>query len=75
MSEGKQYDNTNRWTVWKNETPKKDDRDPDYSGTLNVEGKEYFIDGWVSETRDGKKMMSGRHKPKSSNARRASDDI
>lgn len=64
MSDKKQYDNTNRWTVWKNETPKKDDRDPDYSGTLNVDGDEFFIDGWISETRDGRKMMSGKIKPK-----------
>lgn len=79
MSDKKQYDNTNRWTVWKNETPKKDDRDPDYSGTLNVDGDEFFIDGWISETRDGRKMMSGKIKPKqkrgdSSPARRNQDE-
>lgn len=62
--EKKQYDNRNRWAVWKNATPKKDDRDADYSGTLNVDGEEFFIDGWLGETRDGKKMMSGRIKPK-----------
>lgn len=64
MSEQKQYDNTNRWAVWKNEVPKQDDRDPDYSGTLNVNGVEYFIDGWLGETNKGKKMMNGRIKPK-----------
>ena len=39
------YDNTNRFVLFKNEK-KRDDKDPDRTGTLNVDGVEYFIDGW-----------------------------
>ena len=39
------YDNTNRFSLWGN-TDKKTPTHPDFSGTINVDGKEYFIDGW-----------------------------
>ena len=43
MSEG--YDNTNRGAIWKNER-KELGTHPDFTGTLNVEGVEYFFDAW-----------------------------
>ena len=40
-----EYDNTNRGSIWKND--KKDtDKHPDFTGTLNVEGKEYYVSAW-----------------------------
>ena len=39
------YDNTNRGSIWKNERKTKDTH-PDFTGTLNVEGREYFFDAW-----------------------------
>lgn len=39
------YDNTNRGSIWKN--PKKTtDKHPDFTGTLNVEGTEYWVSAW-----------------------------
>ena len=39
------YDNTNRGSIWKND--KKDtDRHPDFTGSLNVEGVEYWVSAW-----------------------------
>lgn len=39
------YDNTNRGQIWKNE--KKDtDKHPDFKGSLNVDGVEYWVSGW-----------------------------
>jgi hypothetical protein len=48
--EQKQYDNTNRGAVWDNTASKRPDRkDPDLSGKINVEGKEFQISMWVNE--------------------------
>ena len=39
------YDNTNRGSIWRNER-KTDEKHPDFTGTLNVDGVEYFCDAW-----------------------------
>ena len=46
------YDNTNKGIIGKNARKEKDTH-PDITGTLNVEGKEYFIDGWKKDRKDG----------------------
>lgn len=59
-----EYDNTNRGTLYRNEN-KKDENHPDYSGSLNVSGKEFWLSGWVKESKkDGKKFFSLNIKPK-----------
>ena len=40
-----QYDNTNRGSIWKNDKKEKDTH-PDFRGSLNVEGKEYWVSAW-----------------------------
>ena len=37
----KQYDNTNKGAIWKNADKQKDTQ-PDFKGSINVEGVEYF---------------------------------
>jgi len=39
------YDNTNRGSIWKNDK-KITDNHPDFTGSLNVEGKEYWVSAW-----------------------------
>jgi hypothetical protein len=39
------FDNTNRGSIWKNERKTKDTH-PDFTGSMNIEGREYFVDGW-----------------------------
>lgn len=39
------YDNTNRGAFFKNDK-KETEKHPDFTGSLNVEGKEYWISGW-----------------------------
>lgn len=53
----KQYDNTNRGALFRNEE-KKSDKHPDYSGSLNVDGAEFFLDAWINEAASGRKFMS-----------------
>ena len=49
----KQYDNTNRGVLFKNDRKTKDTQ-PGYTGSLNVDGVEYFLDAWVKEGQKGK---------------------
>lgn len=51
------YDNTNRWTLNKNDR-KQQDSHADYQGKINVEGKEYWLNGWVKDGPNGK-FISG----------------
>lgn len=39
------YDNTNRGSIWKNEKKDKDTH-PDFTGSLNVGGVEYWVSAW-----------------------------
>lgn len=39
------YDNTNRGSIWKNED-KTQDSHPDFRGSINVEGVEYWVSAW-----------------------------
>ncbi len=41
------YDNTNRFVLFKNES-KKTDKHPDMSGGINIEGVEHFFDAWAA---------------------------
>ena len=47
------YDNTNSGALFRNDR-KTNDRQPTHTGTLNVEGKEYWISAWVKEGKKGK---------------------
>lgn len=43
-----QYDNTNRGAMWRNQN-KQSDTHPDLSGSINIEGVEYWISGWTKK--------------------------
>lgn len=59
-----EYDNTNRGTLGKNNNPKSD-KSPEYTGKLNIEGKEYWLSGWVkTSSKDGSKFFSLTVNPK-----------
>lgn len=51
------YDNTNKGAIFKNER-KQNERQPDYNGSINVEGKEYYISCWIKESKSGNKFFS-----------------
>ena len=43
------YDDTNRGQIWGNEDKNKEGANPnwpDFQGSINVEGKEYWVSGW-----------------------------
>lgn len=39
------FDNTNRGSIWKNEKKERDTH-PDFTGSLNVGGVEYWVSAW-----------------------------
>jgi len=41
----KDFDDRNRGQIWKNEK-KSTDKHPDFTGRLNVDGKEYWVSAW-----------------------------
>lgn len=47
-----EYDNTNRGALFVNDRKAKDTH-PDRTGTLNVDGVDYFIDGWLKKGAKG----------------------
>ena len=40
------FDNTNRGSIWKNKR-KEMDTHPDFTGSINVDGTEYWLNGWL----------------------------
>lgn len=46
------YDNTNKGGLFKNDRKEKDTH-PDLGGSLNVEGKEYFLNAWKKVSKSG----------------------
>jgi uncharacterized protein (DUF736 family) len=59
-----QYDNANRGAIFKNED-KQQDNHPDYKGSLNVNGVDLWVSGWLKTSeKTGKKFMSLSVKPK-----------
>jgi hypothetical protein len=61
-----EYDNRNRGALFRNDDKDpNDDKERDYSGTLDVEGTEYWLSGWVrTSKKTGKKYLSLSIKPK-----------
>ena len=57
------YSNENRWTLNKNDKKREGKQDADYTGSVNINGVEYWINGWVKDGRSGK-FISGSIKPK-----------
>ncbi len=46
----------NSGSLFKNNQKSKE-TDPDYTGSFNVEGIEYWVSGWVNQSKDGKKYL------------------
>ena len=49
------YDNTNSGMMARNEN-RKTDKHPEFSGSINVEGRDYWLSAWVNEGKPGGKM-------------------
>ena len=54
------YDNTNRGLLSRNDKQGNEAR-PDYRGSINVAGVEYWISGWLREGREGTKLQGQKY--------------
>lgn len=65
-----EYDNTNRGAIWQNKD-KTEDKHPDFKGSLNVGGVEYWVSAWKrrSGASDKSPALSFSVKPKEDNQR------
>jgi hypothetical protein len=58
------YDNTNKGVLGKN-TRKEQDTHPDITGSINVDGRDYWLNGWQkTNSKDGTTFYSLSVKPK-----------
>lgn len=65
------YDNNLTGIISKNER-KTDDKHPDIKGQCEIEGIQYWVDGWMkTRNSDGGKFYSLRFKPKDAPAQQA----
>ena len=58
-----QYDNTNRGALFRNNR-KEQDNHPDHTGSINIDGKEYYLNAWIKTSQNGNKFFSLSVKPK-----------
>lgn len=77
------YDNTNKGALFRNHD-KDSETHPDYKGYVNIDGEEYWLDGWINEAgpnarklKPGEKFLSIKATPKSGGQPRSpvSNDI
>ncbi len=53
-----EYDNTNKGALFRDANKPEGSKKPDYTGTLNVNGKEYRLAGWIRESQRVGKFLS-----------------
>lgn len=65
---GKEFDNTNSGALFTNDR-KETDKHPDFNGSLNVGGVDYWISGWKKKSNAGKNFVSLSVSPKNGAAK------
>lgn len=68
-----EYDNTNRGVLFKN-LDKQEDSHADYQGSINVDGKEFWLNAWLKTSKKGNKFMSLGVRPKMAREYRGGSD-
>jgi hypothetical protein len=66
-----EFSNVNRGSLFKNDK-KTEDRHPDMSGTINIDGTEFWISGWKKTSKAGTGFISLSVRPKADQASKPS---
>ena len=69
-----EFDNTNRGAIWKNEK-KETEKHPDFTGSLDVNGVEFWVSAWKRKADAGPKApaLSFSIKPKEATTNRVAE--
>jgi len=51
------YDNNNQGAIFKNDK-KENENQPDYRGSINTDGTDYWLSAWIKTAKSGVKYMS-----------------
>jgi hypothetical protein len=54
----------NKGALFKNNNKREGKQDADYSGQINVEGKLYWLNGWINTDKNGNKYLGVTVRPK-----------
>jgi len=65
-----EYDNTNRGVLFRNDK-KESEKHPDFTGSIDVDGVDHYLSGWIKQSKQGKKFFSLSVKPKQQVAQKA----
>lgn len=63
------YDNNNTGALFK--ADKKSERHPDYTGSAEINGVEYYVSSWIKQSKAGKNFMSMSFTPKEQQQRQS----
>ena len=66
-----EFDNTNRGSLFKNDR-KEEEKQPDMTGTINIDGVEYWISGWKRVSKAGSGFISLSVRPRQEESRQSS---
>ncbi len=61
------FDNTNRGALFKSDRREKE-TDADYRGSINIDGRDFWLNAWIKESKAGSKYMSLSVRPKETSA-------
>lgn len=50
---GQQFDNTNTGILFENNRKGGNPKAPDFRGSINIDGRDYWLSGWEKETKRG----------------------
>ena len=62
-----EYDNNNSGALFKNDKQGNEKR-PDYKGSAEVDGRQYWVSAWIKQSKSGQTFMSLRYEPKEAQA-------
>jgi hypothetical protein len=68
-----QYDNRNSGTLFRNDR-KETEKHPDFTGSINVDGHDYWLSAWTKTSKNGKSFLSMAVKLKDGQARDSRKD-
>jgi uncharacterized protein (DUF736 family) len=68
------YDNTDKGALFKNDKTGGNPNWPDYRGSINVGGTEFWLNAWIKKSKKGDTYMSLSVKPKQEGGQRVARD-